>query len=190
MNIEQYLEEFEPRYMESYHQCEQCPALKSSHSQVTLSSPLLGSEPEFSGYLQRAADLACSIYSDSDSPSWSTPPSRPTRVLLDSIETSLSRLLNRRHNSKHKKSTVGNPYYKPSAKSASSIPTLASLNNDYACHQIKKRKISVETDLGSEYELQTSFSSIESFLSLGCGDEQSLTSGGKLDYSPLVHHRQ
>ncbi|EDK37081.2 predicted protein [Meyerozyma guilliermondii ATCC 6260] len=161
MNIEQFLDDFEPRYMESYHQCEQCPSLKTSHSQLTLSSPLLESEPTFPIFPQRAADLASSIYSDSCSP-----PLQPTKLLLESIETSSSRLLHRRHTSKSKKSTVGNPYYRPSTRSASSIPTLASLDTEY--HHIKRRNVSVGTDSGSDYESQASFSSIESFLSLDC----------------------
>jgi hypothetical protein len=174
MNIEQFLDEFEPRYMESYHQCEQCPSLKSSHSQVTLSSPLLESEPSFPIYPQRAADLASSIYSDSCSP-----PLQPTKLILEPIESSLSRLLHRRHTSKLKKSTVGNPYYRPSTRSTSSIPTLASIDSEY--NHIKRRKVSVGADLGSDCELQTSFSSIESFLSLACEETRSFQDDEKIE---------
>ncbi|RLV87337.1 hypothetical protein JA9_000788 [Meyerozyma sp. JA9] len=174
MNIEQFLDEFEPRYMESYHQCEQCPSLKSSHSQVTLSSPLLESEPSFPIYPQRAADLASSIYSDSCSP-----PLQPTKLILEPIESSSSRLLHRRHTSKSKKSTVGNPYYRPSTRSTSSIPTLASIDSEY--NHIKRRKVSVGADSGSDCELQTSFSSIESFLSLACEETRSFQDDEKIE---------
>lgn len=168
MNIEQYLDEFEPCYMESYHLCQERPALSTRSSQVTLSSPLLDCEPEFTIFPQQAVDIGPSIYADpvealTPSPVVATRPRGPARSLLLA-----------------KKKAVGNPYYKPMARSSSSIPTLATLND---CALSKRRKLTVGlvdlllrsesvsapvSRLGSQSDcnMQTSFSSIESFLSL------------------------